>query len=63
MFYYIFIRVQPPVAQLACSRNVCMGSVMYGGNFPFATHEVRKPDAVLEHAKNFLDQYYTSIRK
>lgn len=54
---------QAPNTQLACSRTVCMGSVMSGGNFPNASNEPRKPDTLLEHAKHFLDQYYTSIRR
>lgn len=40
-----------------------MGSVMFGANFQNASNEPRKPDAVLEHAKHFLEQYYTSIRR
>lgn len=37
-----------------------MGSVMMGNVF---TVETRKSDIVLEHAKDFLKQYYTSIRR
>lgn len=55
--------MQGPHQQLACSRSVCMGSVMHGGNFPLAQNEARKADIVLEHAKDFLDQYFTSIRR
>lgn len=55
--------MQEPSQQLACTRAVCMGSVMFGGNFPLAANEPHKPDAVLEQAKSFLDQYFTSIRR
>lgn len=48
---------------LSCSQATCMGSIMHGANFPLITSEVRKPDTVLEHAKDFLDQYFTSIRR
>uniref|UniRef100_A0A1A9WAM1 nitric-oxide synthase (NADPH) n=1 Tax=Glossina brevipalpis TaxID=37001 RepID=A0A1A9WAM1_9MUSC len=37
-----------------------MSSVM---NFGTAPVEARKPDVVLEHAKDFLDQYFTSIKR
>lgn len=40
-----------------------MGSIMFGGNFPLAANEPHKPEAVLEQAKSFLDQYFTSIRR
>ncbi|XP_055389381.1 nitric oxide synthase isoform X2 [Condylostylus longicornis] len=45
---------------LQCSRGVCMGSVM---NFSTMNNDIRKPDIVLDHAKDFLDQYFTSIRR
>jgi hypothetical protein len=37
-----------------------MGSVMIGNVF---TVETRKSEVVLQHAKDFLKQYYTSIRR
>lgn len=37
-----------------------MGSTMYGG---LVGTEVRKKEVVVEHAKDFLNQYYTSIRR
>lgn len=40
-----------------------MGSVMFGANFQVAQNEIRKADVIVEHAKNFLDQYFTSIRR
>ncbi|XP_073826700.1 nitric oxide synthase isoform X1 [Musca autumnalis] len=45
---------------LACSKSTCMSSVM---NFGTAAVEARKSDVVLEHAKDFLDQYFTSIKR
>lgn len=43
-----------------CSREVCMGSIMYNN---IIGAETRKSEVVLEHAKDFIDQYYTSIRR
>ncbi|XP_065076781.1 nitric oxide synthase isoform X2 [Ochlerotatus camptorhynchus] len=43
-----------------CSREVCMGSVMLPN---IVGTEPRKADIVLQHAKEFLDQYYSSIRR
>lgn len=40
-----------------------MGSIVHGANFPMTTTEQRKAEVVLEHAKDFLDQYFTSIRR
>lgn len=37
-----------------------MGSTMYGS---LVGTEVRKKDIVVEHAKDFLNQYYASIRR
>lgn len=48
---------------LVCSKSLCMGSIVHGANFPMTTTESRKADVVLEHAKDFLDQYFTSIRR
>ncbi|KAL9928212.1 nitric oxide synthase isoform 1-T6 [Glossina fuscipes fuscipes] len=45
---------------LSCSKSTCMSSVM---NFGTAPVEARKSDVVLEHAKDFLDQYFTSIKR
>lgn len=59
----ILFQFQQPSGSLACSRTVCMGSIMNGGNFPTITNEARKPEVILEHAKDFLDQYFTSIRR
>uniref|UniRef100_A0A4Y0BMI3 Nitric oxide synthase n=1 Tax=Anopheles funestus TaxID=62324 RepID=A0A4Y0BMI3_ANOFN len=45
---------------MSCSREVCMGSVMT----PHVIGtETRKADIVQQHAKDFLDQYYSSIRR
>uniref|UniRef100_A0A182NU22 Uncharacterized protein n=1 Tax=Anopheles dirus TaxID=7168 RepID=A0A182NU22_9DIPT len=45
---------------MSCSREVCMGSVMT----PHVIGtETRKPEIVQQHAKDFLDQYYSSIRR
>ncbi|XP_038108914.1 nitric oxide synthase isoform X1 [Culex quinquefasciatus] len=43
-----------------CSKEVCTGSVMLPN---IVGTEPRKPDIVLQHAKDFLDQYYSSIRR
>lgn len=59
----LFVFQQVSHQQLACTRNVCMSSIMYGANFPMVTNEARKPDVILEHAKDFIDQYFTSIRR
>ncbi|CRL03651.1 CLUMA_CG016518, isoform A, partial [Clunio marinus] len=45
---------------LSCTSQVCMGSVMMGNVF---TVETRKSEIVLQHAKDFLNQYFTSIRR
>ncbi|ETN60994.1 hypothetical protein AND_007366 [Anopheles darlingi] len=45
---------------MLCSREVCLGSVLTLHN---AGTEPRKSDVVLQHAKDFLDQYYSSIRR
>ncbi|XP_039970222.1 nitric oxide synthase-like, partial [Bactrocera tryoni] len=45
---------------LSCSKATCMSSVMALGTAPV---EARKSDIVMEHAKDFLDQYFTSIKR
>ncbi|XP_053697417.1 nitric oxide synthase [Sabethes cyaneus] len=45
---------------LHCNREVCMGSIMVPNVIGI---EPRKSDIVLQHAKDFLDQYYSSIRR
>ncbi|XP_058453237.1 nitric oxide synthase [Malaya genurostris] len=45
---------------LHCTREVCTGSVMLPN---VVGTEPRRPDIVLQHAKDFLDQYYASIRR
>uniref|UniRef100_A0A182JNJ6 nitric-oxide synthase (NADPH) n=1 Tax=Anopheles christyi TaxID=43041 RepID=A0A182JNJ6_9DIPT len=65
----IFLIIQPACisrnhhkkhAVMSCSREVCMGSVMT----PHVIGtETRKPEMVQQHAKDFLDQYYSSIRR
>ncbi|XP_037910457.1 nitric oxide synthase isoform X2 [Hermetia illucens] len=45
---------------LQCARNTCLGSTVH---FTVASAEPRKADAVLDHAKDFLDQYFTSIKR
>ncbi|XP_051858292.1 nitric oxide synthase isoform X4 [Drosophila albomicans] len=45
---------------LSCTRATCTSSIMNIGN---AAVEARKSDLVLEHAKDFLDQYFTSIKR
>ncbi|XP_050084413.1 nitric oxide synthase isoform X1 [Anopheles aquasalis] len=45
---------------MLCSREVCLGSVL---TIHTCGTEPRKSDVVLQHAKDFLDQYYSSIRR
>ncbi|XP_033173190.1 nitric oxide synthase isoform X2 [Drosophila mauritiana] len=45
---------------LSCSKATCTSSIMNIGN---AAVEARKPDLILEHAKDFLEQYFTSIKR
>uniref|UniRef100_A0A336N185 nitric-oxide synthase (NADPH) n=1 Tax=Culicoides sonorensis TaxID=179676 RepID=A0A336N185_CULSO len=45
---------------MPCNKDVCLGSVMLPN---VMSTEVRKPDGVLAHAKEFIDQYYSSIRR
>uniref|UniRef100_A0A034WS92 Nitric oxide synthase n=1 Tax=Bactrocera dorsalis TaxID=27457 RepID=A0A034WS92_BACDO len=45
---------------LSCSKATCMSSVMALATAPV---EARKSDIVMEHAKDFLDQYFTSIKR
>uniref|UniRef100_A0A182JLR0 nitric-oxide synthase (NADPH) n=1 Tax=Anopheles atroparvus TaxID=41427 RepID=A0A182JLR0_ANOAO len=45
---------------MSCSREVCMGSVMTPH---LIGTESRKSDIVQQHAKDFLEQYYSSIRR
>ncbi|XP_031623820.1 nitric oxide synthase [Contarinia nasturtii] len=54
---------QPSSNVLSCSKAICMGSIVHGANFPLITTDARKAEVVLEHAKDFLDQYFTSIRR
>ncbi|XP_008546993.1 nitric oxide synthase, salivary gland [Microplitis demolitor] len=43
-----------------CSGQVCLGSVM---SLPFHGTEPRKKEELLIHAKDFLEQYFASIRR
>ncbi|XP_002021672.2 nitric oxide synthase [Drosophila persimilis] len=45
---------------LSCSKGTCTSSIMGIGNAPV---EARKTDLVLDHAKDFLEQYFTSIKR
>lgn len=45
---------------LSCSKATCTSSIMNIGN---AAVEARKSDLILEHAKDFLEQYFTSIKR
>ncbi|KAH8244204.1 hypothetical protein KR026_002328 [Drosophila bipectinata] len=45
---------------LSCSKATCTSSIMNIGN---AAVEARKTDLILEHAKDFLEQYFTSIKR
>lgn len=54
---------QPSSSPLSCTRSICMGSIVQGGNFPVMTTERRKPELVSEYAKDFLTQYFTSMRR
>uniref|UniRef100_A0A1B0CLH8 Nitric oxide synthase oxygenase n=2 Tax=Lutzomyia longipalpis TaxID=7200 RepID=A0A1B0CLH8_LUTLO len=45
---------------MQCKPDCCYGSVM----FPAVVGtEPRKPEVILEHAKDFMEQYFTSIRR
>ncbi|XP_015839062.1 nitric oxide synthase, salivary gland isoform X3 [Tribolium castaneum] len=48
-----------PCENTVCNNNVCLGSMMA---LPLR-NEIRTPQEVLKHAKDFLDQYFTSIRR
>ncbi|XP_043950192.1 nitric oxide synthase isoform X2 [Drosophila biarmipes] len=45
---------------LSCSKATCTSSIMNIGNVAV---EARKPDLVMDHAKDFLEQYFTSIKR
>ncbi|XP_064460172.1 nitric oxide synthase-like protein isoform X2 [Ornithodoros turicata] len=47
---------------LPCSNTICQGSLM-GGPIRRHCREPRPKEEVLQHAKEFLDQYYTSIKR
>lgn len=42
-----------------CNNQMCLGSMMAQPG----RNELRTPQEVLKHAKDFLDQYFTSIRR
>nr|XP_023011652.1 nitric oxide synthase [Leptinotarsa decemlineata] len=48
-----------PCEQTPCTNQVCLGSMMA---LPFR-NELRTTPEILKHAKDFLDQYFTSIRR
>ncbi|KAL7289124.1 hypothetical protein TKK_0017070 [Trichogramma kaykai] len=48
------------IEKTQCSNQLCLGSVM--STPPHGT-EVRKSNEILEHAKDFLNQYFTSIKR
>jgi nitric-oxide synthase len=53
----IFLFSQPT----QCSQQACLGSVVSLQNR--STGGPRSKEEVLRHAKDFLDQYFTSIRR
>ncbi|XP_063930433.1 nitric oxide synthase, salivary gland isoform X2 [Zophobas morio] len=48
-----------PCENTVCTKEVCLGSLMAQAG----VHEVRTTQEVLRQAKDFLDQYFTSIRR
>ncbi|XP_062240772.1 nitric oxide synthase, brain [Platichthys flesus] len=46
-----------------CSENVCIGSVMIPNTHARKPDEVRSPEELLPLATDFIDQYYTSIKR
>ena len=46
-----------------CSENVCIGSVMIPNTHTRKPDEVRSPEELLPLATDFIDQYYTSIKR
>lgn len=50
----------PEFQELSCSKQICMGSLMFANVKPV---EVRDPKTILEQSRDFLQQYYTSIKK
>lgn len=54
--FFSITHTQPTI----CTRDACLGSVM---SYGLASSEPRKPDAILKDAKDFLEQYFTSIRR
>ncbi|XP_034942004.1 nitric oxide synthase, salivary gland [Chelonus insularis] len=48
------------IEKTLCSNQVCLGSIM---SLPFHGTEPRKKEDILVHAKDFLEQYFTSIRR
>lgn len=45
---------------LSCSSSTCVSSIVFGNS---ASNKLRSCDVVLEHAKDFFDQYFTSINR
>lgn len=59
-FFFLFHLVYCIFQILSCSKATCTSSIMNIGN---AAVEARKTDLILEHAKDFLEQYFTSIKR
>lgn len=56
-FFIFFFKY---IQKTQCSSQVCLGSIM---TLPFHGPEPRKKEELLIHAKDFLEQYFTSIRR
>jgi len=47
----------------ACTEQICMGSVMTPSQHVRKSEDTRTKEEVLLLAKDFIDQYYTSIKR
>lgn len=56
---FVFAPVQTPL----CTENVCNGSVMIPNLHVHKPVEVRSKEELLKLATDFIDQYYTSIKR
>ncbi|KAI5638514.1 nitric oxide synthase, oxygenase domain-containing protein [Phthorimaea operculella] len=63
-YHYLYDRLYGdptcPRAQTLCNEKTCLGSIM---GLPGRGDVPRAPDEVLSHAKDFLGQYFASIRR
>ncbi|RWS09016.1 nitric oxide synthase: brain-like protein, partial [Dinothrombium tinctorium] len=50
-----------PLEPMMCTQTICSGSLMH--SFAVPKQENRPPQEILRQAKNFLDQYFSSIKR